>query len=180
MPKRFIKRYLPDSEFFRRHKHLQRLGNLLHEPNLWHLNRNSIARAFSIGLFCAFLPIPFQMLMAASLAIFFRANIPISVVLVWISNPLTMPAIFYGEYKIGSWILLQPAIAYDSSYNWAELVNTLSDIIPALVLGALLSGLTAAILGNITIRVIWRWGVTKKWRQRKDQSCNNSLPSSSK
>ena len=79
MPRHLIKRYMPDPNSIREHKSLRFLGSLLHDPNLWHLNRHSVARAMGIGLFAALMPMPLQMLLAAVLAIWVRANMPIAV-----------------------------------------------------------------------------------------------------
>lgn len=86
-------------------------GTLLHDPNLWHLNRHSVARAMAVGLFAAFIPIPLQMLLAAFLAISVRGNMPIAVSLVWLTNPITMPVVFFCTYMTGTWLMNIPAPA---------------------------------------------------------------------
>ena len=51
MPKKLLKKYMPDPEMLKQQKSLQFLGDRLHEPNLWHLNRKSVSLAFAVGLF---------------------------------------------------------------------------------------------------------------------------------
>ena len=68
------------------------------------MNRRSVSVACAIGLFCAFIPIPFQMILAAGLAIIVRCNLPIAVALVWITNPITMPPLFFLAYKMGAFL----------------------------------------------------------------------------
>jgi hypothetical protein len=41
-------------------KYLGWLSKHLHHSGLWNFNRKSIAKAFAVGLFCAFIPVPFQ------------------------------------------------------------------------------------------------------------------------
>ncbi|MCE9969096.1 DUF2062 domain-containing protein, partial [Aeromonas salmonicida] len=89
MPKRIIKRWMPDQKTLKENKRLQLFGNLLLDNNLWHLNRRSAAGAFGVGLFMAWIPVPCQMLLAAGGAIACRVNLPLAVALVWLTNPIT-------------------------------------------------------------------------------------------
>src|SRR6056300_1640659 len=135
MPKKTIRKYLPDHNTIKEQKFLKLFGSLLHDPNLWHLNRHSASGAFGVGLFFAFWPVPFQMWLAAMAAIPMRVNLPLSVATVWITNPLTMPPIFFLAYKIGSWVLGTSMQDFTFELSWAWLVESLSTIGPAFLLG---------------------------------------------
>ena len=91
MPRRFLQRYMPKPDTIRRQRSLRFMAPLIADPGLWLLTRRSVANAFSVGLFCAMLPIPFQMVVAALGARLARCNLALSVGLVWVTNPLTMP-----------------------------------------------------------------------------------------
>ena len=111
--KKFLRKYTP-------HRSKVNLGWLdkhLQNPCLWNWNRKSISKAFAVGLFCAFLPIPFQMVVAAALAVVFSANILLSVALVWVTNPITMGPIFYFLYKLGC-IVLDTQIDPNFTFSW--------------------------------------------------------------
>jgi len=169
MARKLIRRYLPDPHKIRDHKHLRLFGTLLHDPNLWHLNRRSASGAFAVGLFMAFMPMPFQMIPAAALAILFRVNLPISVVLVWITNPITMPPIFYFCYSLGAWLLDTPvhAVGYDFSWEW--ITTELIRIWKPFLLGSFLVATVCAAAGYLGIRGLWRWHVVRDWERRKDR-----------
>jgi hypothetical protein len=128
MPKKFIKRYLPDHHTIKQNKAINMFGDLLHDANLWHLNRRSARGAFAIGLFNAFVPVPFQMWLSAVGAIIFKVNLPLSVGLVWISNPLTMPPLFYGCYLVGEWLMGDTGHEFKFEPSWDWLVSSLSTL----------------------------------------------------
>jgi len=172
MPKKFLKRYMPDNDTIRNHKHLKVFGTLLHSPNLWHLNRRSVAGAFANGLFMAFIPVPFQMILAAAGAIIFRVNLPLSIALVWITNPVTMPPMFYGTYKLGAWLMNTPHKDFNFELSMDWLMNGLGAIWQPFLLGCLVAGTIASVLGYIGIRLIWRWRIVKEWNQRKKHRGN--------
>jgi len=166
MPRRIIKRYLPDPQKIRDHKCLRCLGSLRHDPNILHLNRRSVSGAFAVGLFFAFWPVPLQMLLAAIGAILVRVNLPISVTLVWITNPITIPPIFYFSYLVGTWMLGTPALGVEFEFTAGWIAQELSLIWKPLFLGSLICGTVSAVTGYVTIQIIWRRLVQRSWDRR--------------
>ncbi|MBS0287865.1 MAG: DUF2062 domain-containing protein [Proteobacteria bacterium] len=162
MAKDFIKRYLPTPEKVQANKYLRVFGKLIHNPNLWHLNRNSVAKAVSIGLFITYIPFPGHMILAAFMAILLRANLPISMALVWVVNPLTMIPMFGFAYTVGA-LLLGIGI---EDLNF-DSVAVIQDIWQPFLLGCLLCGAFLSIAGNALVRLLWRYSVIKNWRQRQ-------------
>ncbi len=168
MAKRLLKRWLPDHKTIREHRHLQRFGTRLHDPNLWHLNRRSVPGAVSVGLFVAIIPVPFQMVIAAALAIALRVNLPIAAALTWVTNPFTTPPLLYFSYRIGAKLLGQPVhkIQFsEPSIDW--LLTEIGMIWAPLLLGTLICGIVAAVLGNLLIRSFWRFETVRSWRARQ-------------
>jgi len=169
MPRKFIKRHIPDVKEL--HKHCSFIGVLgehLHSPSLWHLNRRSVAKAFAIGLFCMWLPIPFQTVLAGFLAFLFCANLPLSIVLVFISNPLTMPAMFYFAYRLGTAMLgsIPDPISFSFSIEWFS--TMIGTSWKPLLLGSITLAMISSLLGYIVVRVLWRLHIIQRWHHRKD------------
>ena len=55
-----------------------------------------------MGVFVAFTPtIPFHTVLSIALAFAFRGSKPAALIGSWLSNPLTIPALYYGSYKVG-------------------------------------------------------------------------------
>ncbi len=166
MPRRLIKRYLPAHHELREHKYLRHFGDRLHDPNLWHLNRQSVAGGVAVGIFTAFIPAPFQMVIAAAGAILFRVNLPLAVLMVWISNPLTLPPLVYFTYKLGSWLLNSPHVAISFEWKMQWLASEMHLIWKPLLLGGLLTGSVLALLSSLLIRFTWGRYVLHRRRKR--------------
>lgn len=157
---------MPDHQKIKSNKHLQIFGDLIHNGNLWHLNRRSVAKAFAVGLFFAFIPVPFQMVLSAGVAIIVHANLPLSIALVWITNPLTMPAIFYFCYLVGTWVLGAPQKEFVFEASWQWVVDSLSTIGPSFLLGCAICAVSFGILGYFGIQWLWRHSVSQEWKKR--------------
>ena len=161
---------MPDIHHYRQHPHLNRVfGVILRREYLWHINRRSVSVAVAIGLFCALMPVPVQMLLAAASAIILRANLPLAVIVVWITNPFTATPIFYFCYKFGQLLLslLGQLFYYESSFQW---LNTgFSTAWQPLLLGCLVLGALAAALGYFAVHFLWRYHITFHWRRRNSR-----------
>lgn len=167
MPRRIFKRYMPDHTQIRDHRHLRFLGTLLHDPNILHLNRYSVSGAFGVGLFMAFIPLPFQMIFAAIGAVWFRVNLPISVALVWITNPFTIAPIYFFAYKLGTLFLDTPVRDLEFQLTYAWVMQELDAIWLPLLLGCLICSTVSATVGYFLIRGFWRLHVIRSWKMRK-------------
>lgn len=167
MPKKTLQSLIPSPTRIREMGALNFLGDRIYASNLWHLNRYSASMAFFVGLFVAFLPVPGQMLIAAMLAIMLRCNLPLSAVLVWVTNPVTMPAIFFLAYKVGAILIDVPvgALAFELSMHW--LSNGLLRVWKPFLLGCLICGLFFGCLGYFVVSQLWRLRVSRQWNQRK-------------
>lgn len=169
MPKRTLKKFLPQRHHVVQYRVLKPLADLLHDPNLWHLNRRSTSMACLLGFFWAFIPMPLQMLASAACAVVFRCNLPLSVAIVWITNPLTIPPIYFGTYLFGAWLLNEPPVTrdFEMSMAWVERLATESWI-PFLV-GSVSAGVIFGVLGWASMQLLWRYSVATRWKNRLAQ-----------
>ena len=163
MPRKLLRRYLPEAGRVRSHWLLRRLGARLHHPRLWHLNRRSVSGATALGLFVAFVPLPFQMVLAALGAVWLRVNLPLAVAWIFVTNPVTMGPAFYLCYRIGAWLLKSPPLSISAGSPRVEwLVGQLQVIWQPLVAGSLVIGVTASVLGYCLVQIAWRIWIMRK------------------
>lgn len=163
----FLKKYLPEHAHFREHRYLRHFGELLHDPNIWHLTRRSSAGGVATGLFCAFIPLPIHMIVAAALSILFRVNLPLAVLFTWITNPLTFAPLFIFAYELGAVILARPPRQLDVDFSLQWLTEKLVLIWEPLLLGCFILATLSALTGYIIIRLLWRLSAVRKWEERR-------------
>lgn len=170
MPRKFLQKFMPDRHAIINNKTLRIFGKVLHEPNLWHMNRRSVAGAFAVGLFFAWWPVPFQMALAAGGAILLRSNLPLSVSLVWVTNPFTMPPMFYFAYVVGAWLLGVPEAHFTIELSFEWLLNGMQAIWKPFLTGCLILGIISSAAGYFCISFIWTYTVLKKRNKKKFKS----------
>ena len=179
MPRKLLKKYMPDQKSLQSQRSLRWLGKHLADPNLWHLTRKSVSKAFMVGIFAALLPVPFQMVIAAILALRMKSNLAISIGLVWLTNPLTMPPVFYCTYRIGAWILGSHIDMGDFHWDVATLQTDIAAIWWPLLLGSVVSGVVASAIAYFAVNGFWIWHVNRSWRRRQQarrkHTCTTSI-----
>jgi len=165
--RKLLKRWVPDPKKIRETPGLRIVGKVLHDPNLFHLTRHSVSMAFVVGMFICFLPIPGQMPLAALTALWLRCNLPITIGLVWLSNPVTFPVIFYAAYKVGAWMLQRPPAHFSFEWSREWLASGFLTVWQPLVLGCLTFAVVSSVTSYFLIQWFWRWHVSDRWRRRR-------------
>lgn len=107
------------------------------------------------------------MFIAVAMAIIFTANLPLSFALIFVTNPLTMPAIFYGAYKLGAWLIGTQPIEVEFEASWTWFTQSLDEIWVPLVIGSQVLGVIFAVLGYLLIDTVWREAIRRQWRARQ-------------
>jgi uncharacterized protein (DUF2062 family) len=155
MAKKILKKFLPHPDVITKNRWIKLLGPRLQDPYLWHINRRSCSLAAALGMFCAFIPVPFQMVIAAAAAIWIRANVLLAVPVVWISNPVTMGPMYYVCYLVGAEMLgLEPGgFDFELSFEW--LLNGLIAIWQPFLLGCFVVGTVSALASFLLVRILW-------------------------
>ena len=160
--KETLKKYSPKRE----NVNLGWLNKHLSDPELWKWNKKTIAKAFAIGLFCAFLPIPAHTLLGAILAVIFSANILLSMLMVWVNNPITMVPIYYFTYKLGASILgIEMDLNFEFSFSY--LMNNFGSATLAMWVGGIITSIISAIIGYFAIITIYKYKAIKRVKRLK-------------
>ncbi|AXH10174.1 DUF2062 domain-containing membrane protein [Malaciobacter halophilus] len=166
MPRKKLKKILPTHEKVKEQRYLKIFGKFLQKNEIWGLSRRKVSTGVFIGVFVACLPMPFQMILACLLAIVLNANLPISFALIFISNPITMPPLFYFEYQIGK-LIFQPENPVE--FNFDSMYDNFEQIALCLWSGAIVLGVISASISMYLVSFIWIKSVRKN-RKNKNSS----------
>lgn len=163
------------NHWHKKFRHSRMLKHTLHLPELWHWNKRTVAAAVLIGLFVAALPIPLQMLVAAAGAILFRANLPVAVSLVWLSNPVTILPLAWFCLTVGCTLLqIDTAIYYNMQFG--SVADAIQLSWKPLFLGSLLTGTVLGMTGYYLTLMLWRKKEQSLWNDQEpvSESVNDS------
>jgi|SRR5437870_575031 len=170
---KWLRRHIPTRESIHRYRLLRPFAAHLSKPELWRLHRRSVPRAVALGLGIGII-IPFMhTAIAALLAIPLRANVAIAAAFTLVVNPLTIPALYYAAYRIGSWELhhdsnlVNPATAERVSGELSRFLFWIHEASGPIALGVLTMAVAASALGYGISALLWRAWLGSKWRHRR-------------
>jgi uncharacterized protein len=123
-----------------------------------------IAWGMALGVFIAFTPtIPFHMILTLTLAHFLRLSRVAALMGVWVSNPLTVPPMYYFSFVIGK-MLLYPDLnlSLPQTVDLQELLRLGWEINLALQFG----GLIMAFPAGLAAYFLTLWAIQRYRRQK--------------
>ncbi len=142
------------------------------------VNRRSISKGVWVGLFWGFIPMPMQMMAVLFTTPFIRFNVPIAISMVWLSNPVTMPPMYYMEYLTGNFILGNEGVQnVQLTMEWFK--NNLGDIFVPLYVGTAFYSIVVSTLVYFAINWLWIHSV-KKEKHHKERTRRERKGKSSK
>jgi len=123
------------------------------------INRRMVARGVFFGLFIAFIPMPMQMLAVIALMPFVKFNVPIGITMCWLSNPFTMPPMYYMEYLTGSFFLGTEVQPVKMTIEWFS--ENIKNIFLPLYVGTAFYSIAGSSLGYYLVNHFWKSSVDR-------------------
>lgn len=171
------RRHVPNREALAGNRWVRPFAPLVLRPELWRLNRRSVPRGVALGLFVG-IAVPFMHTFLAPIAaVFVRANVPVSIGVTWLSNPLTWPVMWWTAWRIGHSLLrLDRMIGLEplgARLNGAASLgghhhglHGLAGQGLATVGGLVIEAALVSALGYLLTTLFWRLRTARKWRAR--------------
>lgn len=184
---RFFK-HIPTSESIQQNRFLKPFSRYLHHHFLWQFNRRGVAGGLAVGLFVGIL-IPFAQILFGTIgAIMGRVNLPVAAFATFVTNPFTVPPLYYAAYRLGNFLIgsgdvsagasLGPGMFnkvvndqgevshwYDNLIAWVQTVG------PELMTGLAIIAVVSALAGYVLVNVAWHLQARYRWHKRGSRKC---------
>ncbi len=171
-----IRKYTPTREEMARNKYLKPIAHRFLTPELWRFTRRSVPRGVALGIFSGFIIPVGQIFLAAFLALPARANVPLSALVTFITNPFTFPFWAVVANRIGAFILKVDLAATGgaaqeeiASGRWAWLIELFEGAgvtVLVTIFGFIVLAIVGAALGYLIASLVWRVMVMRKRARR--------------
>ncbi|MGB7374833.1 DUF2062 domain-containing protein [Pontixanthobacter sp.] len=174
-----IRKYTPSREEMARNKYLAPIAHRFLTPELWRFTRRSVPRGVALGIFSGFIIPVGQIFLAAFLALPARANVPLSALVTFITNPFTFPFWAVIANRLGAFLLKfdkdtmgGAAEVEMASGRWSWLVELFADAgvtVLVTIFGFIVLAVVGAAIGYLVSSFSWRFIVAAKRKRRLKQ-----------
>lgn len=130
------------------------------------VNRRMVTRGVAVGLFWGFIPMPMQMLAVMATTPFLRFNVPIAISMVWLSNPITMPPMYYMEYLTGNFLLGREGLE-DIELSMSWFTENFDAILVPLYVGTAFYSIVVTGIIYVVLNRLWVNSVHTENKERK-------------
>ena len=166
--KSWIRANMPKRSDMERNRWLAPIAHRFGRSELWRFTRRSVPRGVALGLFAAFIVPLGQIFLAAFLALPLRANVPISALVTFVTNPFTLPFWLVVANRVGRFALMdagmKSAMSVDGTW-WSEFGWFLQTA-GVTAFGFVILAMASALLGYVGASLAWRWLVARRWSRR--------------
>ena len=166
-----LRGWMPKREEMARNKYLAPIAHRFLTPELWRFTRRSVPRGVALGLFCAFIIPLGQIFLAAFLALPARANVPISALTTFVTNPLTFPFWAFVANRTGALVLridtqVGGAVTQQVESESFRTYSAFFETAGLTVFGFVVLAVVTAALGYVISGWVWRRRVRRRRNRR--------------
>ena len=173
----WARNHFPTRETMERNRWVRPFAHLVLRPDLWRFNRRSVPRGVALGcLIGVAIPVAHSPI-AALLAVFVAANVPVAFVTTWaVSNPFTWPLLWWLAWRIGKFMMHadgavgMAAPAVEAAGRHHHGFGRLADAGAAFASGLFVEAIVLAAVGYLLTSFAWRFKVGRERRRRLAQA----------
>ena len=165
----FLRKHMPTREEMAKNRFLKPIAHRFLTPELWRFTRRSVPRGVALGLFAAFIVPIGQIFLAAFLALPARANVPLSALVTFVTNPFTLPFWLYFANKTGRFMLNLDAAMGAGAGQFADDGGALArwlEVGGVTAFGFLVLAIVSAAVGYLLSSFIWRIVIARRRKKR--------------
>ncbi|MBV1917946.1 MAG: DUF2062 domain-containing protein [Sphingomonadaceae bacterium] len=144
-------------------------------PELWRFTRRSVPRGVALGVFAAFIIPIGQVFLAVFLALPARANVPLAVLVTFVTNPFTLAFWLVVSNRIGRFFLridtasASTEIGREISGGSWERYSWFFQTAGTTAVGLVIMAVVGSAVGYLVAGVIWRALVGRKLKAKQQR-----------
>lgn len=169
----WLKGHVPTRESLERNRWLKPFSKNILRSELWRFNRRSVPRGMALGLFVGIMIPLAHFVVAAIIAVFVRANIPVAMAATFIGFPAIYVFIAAAAYKLGPWLLhidkmtgVAPISGTMQTTEFDHLLQMVTSKGLPTAFGLFVIATVTASFGYLLTSLVWRIMVGRKRRAR--------------